>query len=301
MEKLLELGFKKVGIWKKNEKTLSFELSEFKDSTDIIFAFVQNSTVVYMATALGNFETFLTTYINPSSIDLDKAGIKNSLLKSLDDKEIAIYALKNKKWFGLATRFTPIQISNIIKEINPSWNSDDLKDRMKNIVGKDRNAVLKSEKEKAKERELEKLAEEKAKTEEISTTENIEIENENSDENNEEVENNDTSKKVVSTKKAKKQHETYIFILGKSYYERGFFNLKTSYSHLVGEDKTDIQIVVGEKQTILGKVSRTANVSNTARIIGNKPLKIWFQENATVNCELRITFISKKKIKLEIA
>ena len=78
MEKLLELGFKKVGIWRKDEKVLSFELSEFKDSADIIFAFIQNSTVVYMAVSNGNFETFLNTFVNPSNIDLEKTGIKNS-------------------------------------------------------------------------------------------------------------------------------------------------------------------------------------------------------------------------------
>ncbi len=274
MEKLLELGFKKIGAWKKSEKNLSFELSEFKDSTDIIFAFVQDSTVVYMAAADGNFETFLTSYINPSNIDLDKIGVKNSLLKSLDDKEISIYALKNKKWFGLAAKFSSLEIANIIKEINPSWNSDDLKNRMKNIVGKDRNAVLKSEKEKEKEKELEQKAAEEAAAQGVEPP--------------------------VKKEKTKKVYESYIFILGKSYYDRGFFNLKTSYSHLVGDDKTDIQIVVGEKQSIPGKISRTANVSNTARIIGNKALKMWFQENAKINGELRITFISKKKIKLEV-
>ena len=296
MEKLLELGFKKIGFWKKNEKNLSFELSEFKDSTDIIFAFVQNSVVVYMAVADGNFETFLTTYISPTNIDLDKVSVKNCLLKSLTENEVAIYALRNKKWFGLAARFTPIQITNLIKEINPSWNGDDLKDRMKNIVGKDRNAVLKSEQEKAKERELEILAEEKAKAEN-NTTENITDTIKESADISEEK----TETSVKANKKPKKPHETYIFILGKSYYERGFFNLKTSYSHLVGADKTDIQIVVGDKQIIHGKISRTANVSNTARIIGNKALKMWFQENAQINTELKITFISKKKIKLEIA
>lgn len=274
MEKLLELGFKKIGMWKKTEKDLSFEISEFKDSTDIIFAFVQDSTVVYMAAAEGNFETYLSSFVNPSNLDLDKIAVKNSLLKVLDDKDVFIYALKNKKWFGLAVKFSNVQITNIIKEINPSWNGDDLKDRMKNIVGKDRNAVLKSEKEKEKERELEEAAVKQAAAE---------------------------GKEVPAKKeKVKKEHESYIFILGKSYYERGFFNLKTSYSHLVGEDKTDIQIVVGDKQTIPGKINRTANVSNTARIIGNKPLKMWFQENAAINSELRITFISKKKIKLEV-
>ena len=48
MEKLLELGFRKVGIWKKDEKVLSFELSEFKDSADIIFDFIKNYTVTYL-------------------------------------------------------------------------------------------------------------------------------------------------------------------------------------------------------------------------------------------------------------
>ena len=288
MEKLLELGFKKVGIWKKDEKVLSFELSEFKDSTDIIFAFVQNSTVAYMAVSNGNFETFLNTFVNPSNIDLEKTGIKNSILKTLDNDEIAIYALKNKKFFGLMTRFSQSEIINLIKEIKPSWNSD-VKDRMKNIVGKDRNAVLKSEQLKEKEREE---AEEKA-AKEIKNTADTEKTPESVKE---------TTPKSAVKEKGKKQYETYIFILGKSYYERGFFNLKTSYSHLVGEDKSEIQIVLEgkEKYTIPGKINRTANVSKAARIIGNKPLKMWFQENAEVNSELRITFISKKKIKLEV-
>ena len=279
MEKLLELGFKKIGFWKKNEKNLSFELSEFKDSNDMIFAFVQNSTVVYMATTnIENIENTLNTFINPEDIDLEKIGIKNLLLKSLDNGNISIYALRNKKFFGLITKFSPIKITSIIKEINPSWNSDDLKDRMKNIVGKDRNAVLK----------LEQLKEKEIK--------NIQSEKENTS-------NTKDSSKIVTKGKTKKQHESYIFILGKSYYERGFFNLKTSYSHLVGDDKTDIQIVlVGkDKYTISGKVNRTANPSKAARIIGNKALKIWFQENVEINSELRITFISKKKIKLELA
>lgn len=288
MEKLLELGFKKVGIWKKDEKVLSFELSEFKDSADIIFAFVQNSTVAYMAVSNGNFETFLNTFVNPSNIDLEKTGIKNSILKTLDNGEIAIYALKNKKFFGLMTRFSQSEIINLIKEIKPSWNSD-VKDRMKNIVGKDRNAVLKSEQLKEKEREE---AEEKA-AKEIENTADTEKTPESVKE---------TASKPAVKEKGKKQYETYIFILGKSYYERGFFNLKTSYSHLVGEDKSEIQIVLEgkEKYTIPGKINRTANVSKAARIIGNKPLKMWFQENAEVNSELRITFISKKKIKLEV-
>lgn len=293
MEKLLELGFKKVGIWKKDEKVLSFELSEFKDSADIIFAFVQNSTVAYMAVSNGNFETFLNTFVNPSNIDLEKTGVKNSILKALDNGEIAIYALKNKKFFGLMTRFSQSEIINLIKEIKPSWNSD-VKDRMKNIVGKDRNAVLKSEQLKEKEREKEKEEAEERAAKEIETKADTEKAPEPVKE---------TVSKPAAKEKSKKQYESYIFILGKSYYERGFFNLKTSYSHLVGEDKSEIQIILEgkEKYTIPGKINRTANVSKAARIIGNKPLRMWFQENAEVNSELRITFISKKKIKLEIA
>lgn len=290
MEKLLELGFKKVGIWKKDEKVLSFELSEFKDSADIIFAFVQNSTVAYMAVSNGNFETFLNTFVNPSNIDLEKTGIKNSILKALDNGEIVIYALKNKKFFGLMTRFSQSEIINLIKEIKPSWNSD-VKDRMKNIVGKDRNAVLKSEQLKEKEREREEAEEKAAK----------ETENTPDTEKTPELVKK-AAVKSAAKEKSKKQYESYIFILGKSYYERGFFNLKTSYSHLVGEDKSEIQIILEgkEKYTIPGKINRTANVSKAARIIGNKPLRMWFEENAEINSELRITFISKKKIKLEI-
>ena len=267
MIKLFELGFRKIGFWRKRDgNTLSFELSEFHNVKDTVFAFVENSTIVYMNSSSIELETTLHAFIEPSELDVENEKIKQTLLKGLNSCDVTIYALKNRKFFGLLRRYSDAGIKELICKLKPIWNSENLKCRMKNIVGRDRSALIDSEKIRQAE---------------------------------------EAAKKIAQKKENTKKQETYIFPLGKSYYERGFFNLKTAYSHLVGEDKDEIQIIlVGEnqeKETIRGRVNRTANSSKTARIIGNKPLKVWFEENTKINTELRITFISKKKIKIEIA
>lgn len=263
MKKLSELGFKKIGVWKKNENNIFFQLKELNDAKEVLFAFVIDENVIYIGYSPINFETFLQTYANPSDIDLEKIKIKKFLLNKINDNKITIYALKNRKFFGLLKKFSDYQISELITEYKPLLNSNNLKNRMKNIVGRDRTAVVESEK-------LKKL-----------------------------------NKDKEEAKKAKKKYETYIFILGKSYYERGLFSVKAAYSHLVGKNKSELELILIDKDknetVISARVSRTLGSSKTARIIGNKPLRIWFEKNTHVNDELRITFIDKDKIQLEIA
>ena len=168
--------------------------------------------------------------------------------------------MKNKKFFGFMTKFSKEDINKMIQDFSPSWNKENLKDRVKDMLKRDRIAIEKSEKEKIKK----------------------EIKNPGSTE-----------------KKPKKEHPSYIFALTKSYYERGFFNIKTSHSHLVAGDKVPINIILDSKKTIVGRISRTANATKVARVIGNKPLRLWLEKNSGINKELKITFINKKKIKLE--
>lgn len=281
MKKIVDLGFKKIGVWKKDEKGIFWNLKNFKEMRDVVFAFVSNQEIVYIGVTEIELKTFLQEFIEPLDIDLEKITIKNLLLEELVNNEVDIFVLKNRKFFGLMKKFTLVQINELIERVNPLWNSYNLKNRMKNIVGKDRIDLIHSEKlkQKLKQEELENEIAEKEKIEE----EGLEIQEKS---------------------KGKKKNETYFFILGKSYYERGFFNLKTSYSNLVGEDKTDIKIILigknKEEKIIPAKINRTANSSKTARIVGNKALKIWFKDNIDINNQLKITFISKKKIKLEV-
>ena len=49
MEILSKLGFKKVGEWKKQENNLFFEVGDFKKENKIVYAFVVNSYVKFIA------------------------------------------------------------------------------------------------------------------------------------------------------------------------------------------------------------------------------------------------------------
>ncbi|NME35611.1 MULTISPECIES: hypothetical protein [Fusobacterium] len=267
MEILSKLGFKKVGEWKKLQNNLYFDVNDFKKENKVVFAFVVNSFVKFISATEDVLEFALNCYVSPKEFEGEEVRVKELILKTLDNGPVEIYALKNTKFFGFKTRFDKQDILKLIKEFNADWNDENLVDRMKKIVGKDRVAIQKDVEEKEK---IQTIIEEKPEM-----------------------------KEVLKPEKTKKEYESYIFILGKSYLDRGFFNLKTSHSHLVAGDKDEIQIVVGEKQVISGRISRTANSSGTPRIIGNKPLKLWFTEHSEVNGEIKITFINKKKIKLE--
>lgn len=260
MKKLLELGFKKIGKWNLFNNILDFEIDSFSKDSDIVVAFVGNTTIKFIALSETSLENLLMKFKNEKTEDDYFSKISNYLKKELKENSIEIYALKNKKFFGLFSKFSKDDINKMIREVSPSWNRENLKDRVKDILKKDRVAIKKSENEKIKK----------------------EIKNPGSTE-----------------KKPKKEHPSYIFVITKSYYERGFFNIKTNYSHLVAGDKVPINIVLDSKKNILGRISRTANATKVARIIGNKPLRIWLEKHSGINKEIKITFINKKKIKLE--
>ena len=267
MQILSKLGFKKVGEWKKQENNLYFEIGDFKKENKVVFAFVVNSFVKFIASTNDVLEFALNCFVSPKEFEAEESQVKELILKALDNTSVEIFALKNTKFFGFRTRYEKQDIVKLIKEFNAEWNEENVVDRMKRIVQKDRVAVQKD-------------LEEKEKIEEA-------------------IEKNPELKEVLKPEKPKREYQSYIFILGKSYFDRGFFNLKTAYSSLVGEDKDEIQIVVGEKETIQGRISRTANSSGTPRVIGNKPLKLWFEKNSEVNGEIKITFINKRRIRLE--
>ncbi|MFA6877753.1 MAG: hypothetical protein WCQ76_02495 [Fusobacterium sp.] len=260
MKKLLELGFKKIGKWSLVDNELSFEIDSLAKNTNIVVSFVQDESVKYISLAEDSLENFLIKLSSDGDDSKYFSKIVSSLKEELKENNIEIYAMKNKKFFGFMNKFSKEDINKMIHDFSPLWNQENIKDRVKNMLKKDRSAVKKSEKEKIKN----------------------EIKNPGSTKN-----------------KPKKEHPSYIFVLTKSYYERGFFNIKTSYSHLVSNDKVPISIVLGPKKTIVGRISRTANATKIARVIGNKPLRLWFEKNSGINKELRITFINKKKIKIE--
>jgi hypothetical protein len=66
--------------------------------------------------------------------------------------------------------------------------------------------------------------------------------------------------------------------LHKTYFEKGFFNVTVEFDRFLGSNLESIHMHIGEtEETISGYINRTANKNGTARIMGGKELREWFQ------------------------
>lgn len=77
---------------------------------------------------------------------------------------------------------------------------------------------------------------------------------------------------------------TYELALGKTYYNKGFFNLGVSVDKFVRRDEGVMRIYLGKTdQYFDGHVVRTANQNGTPRIFVGSRLRDWFFKNFKQN------------------
>lgn len=89
--------------------------------------------------------------------------------------------------------------------------------------------------------------------------------------------------------------------LHKSYYGKGFFNIRKQFSRfLVYEDRFEITVLLGEKSTneITGVVDRTANNTGAPRVRIGKEFSLWSVSNFHLGDIMIVEFLSKTKIRL---
>jgi hypothetical protein len=80
--------------------------------------------------------------------------------------------------------------------------------------------------------------------------------------------------------------------LEKTYYGKGFFNVKVGFDPFVRQTEGPVELRLGRTGVVVqGKIDRRANQNGTARIMGGAKLRDWFQANFrqgdTVNIDLR--------------
>lgn len=94
---------------------------------------------------------------------------------------------------------------------------------------------------------------------------------------------------------------SFSFILQPTYYDRGFFNVGVSDQNLIGSDGEVIEIFLGDNVVpILGSINRRANLNNTPRIMGGKPLRDWFKLNLSQMSNIFVEVLSLNAIRLKI-
>jgi len=103
----------------------------------------------------------------------------------------------------------------------------------------------------------------------------------------------DTSvRKVVALK-------TFPLVLERSYYDKGFFNVKKLSDDLLGAHGQAIEIFLGNAiEPVLGTINRSASSNGTARIFGGRRTRNWFQENCSVKETVTVEVLSPTSIRL---
>ncbi len=68
--------------------------------------------------------------------------------------------------------------------------------------------------------------------------------------------------------------------LEKTYYMKGFFNVKVDFDRFVRDTEGPVELVLGKSGLkIEGKIDRSANQNGTARIMGRSKLRDWLQKS----------------------
>lgn len=92
----------------------------------------------------------------------------------------------------------------------------------------------------------------------------------------------------------------FTFILQKTYFRTGFFNVPVDHSEAFGKDGEQIDIFCGETSgPLIGTINRRANTTGAPRIMGGTGLRDWFQAQAEMMQDIRVTVQTPNEIHMD--
>jgi hypothetical protein len=109
------------------------------------------------------------------------------------------------------------------------------------------------------------------------------------------------SQRVVPTKTEtepdKANGAKFEVTLGKTYYEKGFFNVPVPYGDHFGTDREEIDIFCGQlDQSVTGYINRKTNASGSPRIFGGTGLRDWFWSNFQLGDVIEVEVKSPQEV-----
>lgn len=94
---------------------------------------------------------------------------------------------------------------------------------------------------------------------------------------------------------------TYLLTLGKTYYDKGYFNLGIEIEKFVSKQDCQINLVLGsENNRLVARLTRTANINETPRVFGGIKLRNWFWQHFQLNDEVEIVIISPRELWIKL-
>lgn len=252
MDRLLNIGFIKIGYWELLDGQLHYVMTEsFHDVCNNLYAFVCDGEVKYIGKTTRLLKRRMYNYKKPglsqSTNIKNNAFIREALLQNI---AVDILALPDN---GLM-HYGPFHLNlaagledSIIKTINPEWNGG-----AKVIIDEPS------------------------------------MDNELSGEIYDELSRETLTSSV-----------DYHFNMAPTYWKRGFFNVPVSSSNEFSHDGDNLTIVNSDGTVMLTAIiNRTANKSQSPRIMGGAGLRDFFQENYKIDDVVSFRMLSKNTLQL---
>jgi len=126
MERLLNIGFKKMGYWTLEEENIKYALDSMMNSKNVLYAFICNGEVKYIGKTVQKLKNRMNGYKNPGKSQVTNIKNNKNIFESLKkDEAIDIFALSDNglmHYGGFHINLAAGLEDDLIRQIDPEWN-----------------------------------------------------------------------------------------------------------------------------------------------------------------------------------
>lgn len=285
MDRLLQIGFREIGRWTLAGDGLQLQLDTLPTHRRALYAFATESKLLYVGKTAGTLPVRLQAYVSPHQsqrtnvrnraalLDLLREGTKVRILGWIDPGLHRIGPFDLNMAAGLE--------DSIIALLAPPWNGARMVETRETISHTHTLPQVPTEAPRPNlaissvpDRVAQVLVSAVAGAPVGPTT--------------------SVSNAVRSSAYSSVDGTTFTVRLGKTYYERGFFNVPVVFSELFGTHGATVDLYCGtERAVVRATLDRKANQQNgTPRIYGKSELGYWFQRRFKLDDVLKVTVLS---------
>lgn len=262
MKRLMEIGFQYAGHWKLAGDQLECELGTFSRSEGVLYAFLSNGEIKYIGKTTTALKTRFSGYRKPARTQ--STNIKN-----------------NANIRSLLERDEPVDIFVLVDDAMLSYGgyrlnlAAGLEDSLIQQISPPWNGGRKESDQMLKD----SVEASSPSVEEASMKPEADVEAETSDRGD--------------------PLGRFNILLGKTYYSKGFFNVKVEHQELFGANGDVVDVHLGSVgNPVKGYVNRTANSNGSPRIMVGVEMTNWLQGQFREGDVLSVSVLSGNSILL---
>lgn len=306
MQRLYEIGFQKAGTWSLKGEELTLQLDNLAERQNVLYAFVTGSIVKYVGKTTQSLQRRMFGYQKPNVdqrtnwrnriaiVELLKRGQQVDILALADTGLLRYGSFHLNLAAGLE--------DSIIQTLKPEWNGG----RTSAVIETPTEANPPDASMEAQlEEKVQEVVQNLPHPEPAPAAPHVAIE----------IHSQATAQAKESMNEPRvyrlpqvdaNQHSPegkavdaaphFRLTLQETYHRTGFFNVPINVEKYIGKDAQSITIYCGkEKLAVTGKINRTANSNGTPRIMGQVPLREWFQKRSAM-CQLKVSILDPTTI-----